>query len=139
MSQITCPSSYLTRLHQERIMAAPSISSKAFKETNKRVSELKERLEHMIIYQAAEVMGDKSNERPKDYFCNPGGRLGIDKVCVFSSLWLSYDLTGQIRCAYLRLSRTRSASSCISTSRTQRTFASLDIPSSIGKAIPRTP
>ena len=124
-------------------MAAPSISSKAFKETNKRVSELKERLEHMIIYQAAEVMGDKSNERPKDYFCNPGGRLGIDKVGVFSSPWLSYvwtyDLTGQIRCACLRLSRTRSASSCISTSRTQRTFASLDIPSSIGKAIPRTP
>ena len=26
-------------------------------------------------------MGDTSTERPRDYFCNPSGRLGIDKVC----------------------------------------------------------
>lgn len=40
-----------------------------------------ELLEHIIIYQSSRMMGDMSNERPKDYFCNPGGRLGIDKVC----------------------------------------------------------
>ena len=66
---------------QERLLAPPPVSLKSFAEVSKRNRELTELFEHVIIYQASRVMGDMSTERPKDYFCNPGGRLGIDKVC----------------------------------------------------------
>ena len=38
-------------------------------------------LEHILIYQASGVMGDNSGVNPSEFFCNPGGRLGIDRVC----------------------------------------------------------
>lgn len=40
-----------------------------------------ELLEHIIIYQASGVLGDESCQRPKDYFSNPTGRMGLDTVC----------------------------------------------------------
>lgn len=40
-----------------------------------------ELLEHIIIYQASGVLGDESCLRPKDFFSNPTGRIGIDTVC----------------------------------------------------------
>lgn len=67
---------------QNRILTPPKINSKSFRESNRRVSQLTEMLEHVIIYQACEVMGDRSDERPSDYFRNPNGRLGIHKVCL---------------------------------------------------------
>ena len=59
----------------------PTVRTTNFKEVNKRQLELLELFEHLVIYQASRVMGDTSTERPRDYFCNPSGRLGIDKVC----------------------------------------------------------
>ena len=38
-------------------------------------------LEHIIIYQASGVLGDESCQRPKDYFSNATGRMGIDTIC----------------------------------------------------------
>lgn len=40
-----------------------------------------ELLEHIIIYQASGVLGDESCQRPKDFFSNPTGRMGLDTVC----------------------------------------------------------
>ena len=71
----------VTESRQERFLAPPAARSQNFKDNSKKQRQLLELFEHIIIYQAAGVMGDTSTERPKDYFCNPGGRLGIDKVC----------------------------------------------------------
>ena len=40
-----------------------------------------ELLEHIIIYQASGVLGDDSCQRPKDFFSNTTGRMGIDNIC----------------------------------------------------------
>ena len=40
-----------------------------------------ELMEHIIIYQASGVLGDESCQRPKDFFANPTGRMGLDTVC----------------------------------------------------------
>ena len=40
-----------------------------------------ELLEHIIIYQASGVLDDDSCQRPKDFFTNPTGRMGLDTVC----------------------------------------------------------
>lgn len=69
------------RLILERFLVAPPLRSANFEETNKRQRELMELLEHIIIYQASGVLGDESCQRPKDYFSNPTGRMGIDNVC----------------------------------------------------------
>ena len=43
-----------------------------------------ELLEHIVIYQASGVLGDESCQRPKDFFSNPTGRVGLDTVCNIS-------------------------------------------------------
>ena len=66
---------------QERFLAAPPLRSANFEESSKRQRELVELLEHIIIYQASGVLGDESCQRPKDFFSNPTGRMGLDTVC----------------------------------------------------------
>jgi hypothetical protein len=66
---------------QERFLAAPPLRSANFEESSKRQRELIELLEHIIIYQASGVLGDESCQRPKDFFSNPTGRMGLDTVC----------------------------------------------------------
>lgn len=66
---------------QDRLLAAPPLRSANFEESSRRQRELIELLEHIIIYQASGVLGDESCQRPKDFFSNPTGRMGIDNVC----------------------------------------------------------
>lgn len=66
---------------QERFLAPPPLRSANFEESSKRHREMTELLEHIIIYQASGVLGDESCQRPKDFFSNPTGRMGLDTVC----------------------------------------------------------